>query len=203
HSAVFHPQESKVFVADLGTDKINVYHFDKDSATPLTLSEESSFRVALGSGPRHMAFNKEGNRLYLIHEITAEIGVYAYENEKLSHLETQPLIPEGFKGKVGAAEVRLSPDGKFLYASNRGDANDITVFQLESETGKLSKVQNISSQGEIPRNFAITPDGKYLICGNQGSDSLVVFDRNQESGRLDPTDISLTVKKPVYITFLN
>lgn len=203
HSAVFHPQESKIFVADLGTDKINVYHFDKDSSTPMTLAEESSFKVMPGSGPRHMAFNKEGNRLYLIHELTAEVGVYAYEDEKLSHLETQPLTPEGFQGKVGAAEVRVSADGKFIYASNRGDANDITAFQIEEETGKLSKIQNISSQGNGPRNFAITPDGKYLICGNQNSDNLVVFNRNPDTGQLDSTDISLTIKKPVYITFLN
>jgi 6-phosphogluconolactonase (cycloisomerase 2 family) len=202
HSAVFHPEESKIFVGDLGTDQIYVYPFEKDSLNPIISSKESHFSVEPGSGPRHLTFNKEGNRLYLIHEITAEIGVYAYENGALGHLETHSLLPEDFSGEVGAAEVRISPDGNFLYASNRGDANDITVFKVEKETGKLTKIQNISSQGRLPRNFGISPDGEYLITGNQGSDNLVVFKRNSSTGKLETTDFNLQINKPVYLFFL-
>jgi 6-phosphogluconolactonase len=149
-----------------------------------------------------LAFNEDGNRLYLIHEITAEIGVYAYENETISHLETKSLLEEGYKGEVGAAEVRLSPDGKFLYASNRGEANDIIAFGIDQETGKLSLVQHQASQGETPRNFAITPDGDYLISGNQQSNNLVSFKRDQQTGQLTPMGATLSLKKPVYIHFL-
>src|SRR5690554_124043 len=201
HSAVFHPQEKKVFVANLGTDKVMAYDFDQNSSNPLVPSEKGSFDVAAGSGPRHMAFNKEGDRIYVIHELTGEIGIYGYENSELSHLETHTLIPEDFSGDVGAAEVRISPDGNFLYASNRGEVNNITVFQIE-EAG-LSKIQDMPSQGIAPRNFAITPDGKYLLCGNQNSDEIVVFNRNQRNGHLEPTSISLSVKKPVYFYFLD
>ncbi|HLW19744.1 MAG TPA: lactonase family protein [Cyclobacteriaceae bacterium] len=201
HSAVFHPQEKKVFVANLGTDKVMAYDFDQNSSNPLVPSEKGSFDVAAGSGPRHMAFNKEGDRIYVIHELTGEIGVYGYENGEVSHLETHTLIPEDFSGDVGAAEVRISPDGNFLYASNRGEVNNITVFQIE-EAG-LSKIQDMPSQGIAPRNFAITPDGKYLLCGNQNSDEIVVFNRNQRNGHLEPTSISLSVKKPVYFYFLD
>lgn len=201
HSAVFHPQEKKVFVANLGTDKVMAYDFDQNSSNPLVPSEKGSFDVAAGSGPRHMAFNKEGDRIYVIHELTGEIGVYGYENGEVSHLETHTLIPEDFSGDVGAAEVRISPDGNFLYASNRGEVNNITVFQIE-EAG-LSKIQDMPSQGIAPRNFAITPDGKYLLCGNQNSDEIVVFNRNQQNGHLEPTSISLSVKKPVYFYFLD
>ncbi|MEX2592320.1 MAG: lactonase family protein [Anditalea sp.] len=203
HSAVFHPEEPKVLVGDLGTDRINVYAFDNNSSTPLASSEKTPFAVKPGSGPRHLAFNEAGNRLYLIHEITAEIGVYAYENEHLTHLETHTLLPDGFSGKVGAAEVRISPDGNYLYASNRGDANDITVFGIEKETGKLMKIQNVPSQGVGPRNFGITPDGKYLIAGNQGSNNLVVFAINGSTGKLDLTDFLLMLKKPAYLHFLD
>lgn len=203
HSAAFHPKEPKIFVGDLGTDKINVYTYDKDSPNPLTPSDETTFSVAPGAGPRHLVFNEEGTRLYLIHEITAEIGVYAYEDEKISHIETHSLLRDGFEGEVGAAEVRLSPEGNYLYASNRGEANDIAVFKIKKENGQLSHVQNQPSGGETPRNFAITPDGKYLISGNQNSDNLMVFNRDQETGKLKPMSISLSIKKPVYIYFLN
>lgn len=202
HSAVFHPTEKKVFVADLGTDKIYSYDFDKSNAAPLSPSDQASFAVEPGAGPRHIALNESGDRLYLIHEMTAEVGVYSYQDGELSHLETQSLLPEGFTGEVGASEVRISPDGKFLYASNRGEANDITVFEINGENGQLNKVQNLSSEGIAPRNFAITADGRYLICGNQTSEELIVFDRDKDDGRLTPTSISLSVNKPVYLYFL-
>ena len=200
HSSVFHPTESKVFVADLGTDQIIVYALDGGSSS--VLRTENSLSVKPGTGPRHIAFNGGGDRLYLIHEITAEVGVYAYENGQLKHLETQSLISEGFEGKVGAAEVRITSDGKYLYASNRGEANDITVFEVNNKSGGLIKVQNISSGGITPRNFALTNDGKYLISANQGSDDLIIFERNIENGLLKITDISLHIKKPVYIHLL-
>lgn len=202
HSAVFHPEEPKVFVGDLGTDKIHVYRFDKDSAQPLTPADEITFSVKPGSGPRHLVFNEKGDRIYLIHEITAEIGVYSYENETISHVETKSLVEEDYRGEVGAAEVRLSPDGKFLYASNRGEANSIVAFGVDQETGRLSLIQHQKSLGETPRNFAITPDGDYLISGNQQSNNIVAFKRNQQTGHLTPLDDILSVKKPVYIHFL-
>lgn len=202
HSAVFHPKENKVFVADLGTDKIYVYNFDKTSPTPLSPADPASFPVKPGSGPRHLLFNQGGDVIYLIHEITAEIGVYLYNDGKISHLETHTLLPEGFTGEVGAAEVRISPDGNFLYASNRGEANDINAFKIDKKDGSLSKIQYISSGGIAPRNFAITPDGDYLICGNQDSDKLVVFNRNKEDGTLSLDNLTLSVNKPVYLYFL-
>lgn len=201
HSAVFHPSENRVFVADLGTDKIYLYDLNQNDVAPLSLAE--AFAVEGGAGPRHLLFNESGDRLYLIHELTAEVGVYAYEEGKLSHLETHSLIADDFAGEVGAAEVRFSPDGEYLYASNRGEANTITVFSVNHEDGRLTKIQHISSQGLAPRNFNITPDGKYLLCGNQNSDEIVVFDRNQEDGRITPTQISVSINKPVYFYFLD
>ncbi|WP_114751526.1 lactonase family protein [Pleomorphovibrio marinus] len=201
HSVLFHPSEDKMLIADLGTDEVVVYDFDGAKEKPL--NEKASFRLKVepGAGPRHMVFNDDGDRLYLVHEITAEIGVYSYEDGKLSHLETHSLLREGFDGKVGAAEVRLSPDGKFLYVSNRGEANEIIAYKIQDE-GKLSHVQTISSGGEAPRNFNITPDGKYMLVGHQGSNTLLAFERNEETGELSPMDISLNINKPVYIKFL-
>ena len=201
HSAVFHPSENRVFVADLGTDKIYLYDLNQNDAAPLSLAE--AFAVEGGVGPRHLIFNESGDRLYLIHELTAEVGVYVYEEGELSHLETHSLIAEDFTGEVGAAEVRFSPDGGYLYASNRGEANTITVFSVNHEDGGLTEIQHISSQGQAPRNFDITPDGKYLLCGNQNSDEIIVFDRNQGDGKITPTQISIAINKPVYFYFLD
>lgn len=200
HSAVFHPREQKVFVADLGTDKIFVYDVNDNTAAPLSAAP-TTFSVAAGAGPRHLAFNKSGDRLYLIHEISGEIGAYAYEGNTIQHLATYPLKHEGFGGEVGAAELRFSPDGKYLYASNRGEVNNLAAFEID-ESGELTQIQTLPSGGEAPRNFIITPDGKYLLCGNQNSNEVVSFKRNTADGTLTPTDVSLSVNKPVYFYLL-
>jgi 6-phosphogluconolactonase len=203
HSAVFHPTEKRVFVADLGTDKIYLYDVVDNDTAMLSPATPEAFTVEAGAGPRHILFNDTGDRLYLIHELTAEVGVYAYQDGELSHLETHSLVAENFAGEVGAAELRFSPDGDFLYASNRGEANTITAFSVNHEDGSLREIQQVSSYGEAPRNFIITPDGKFLLCGNQNSDEILVFNRNQEDGKIDPSQISFSVKKPVYFYLLD
>jgi 6-phosphogluconolactonase len=203
HSAVFHPEENRVFVADLGTDKVYLYDLTDDATAPLKPATPDAFSVEAGAGPRHILFNEAGDRFYLIHELTAEVGVYAYEQGQISHVETHALTPEGFTGEVGAAEVRISPDGKYLYASNRGDANTLTVFAIDATTGRLREVQHVSSEGIAPRNFAITADGKFLLCGNQNSDEIVVFDRDQENGTISRSSITVAVSKPVYFYSLD
>lgn len=203
HSAVFHPTEERVFVADLGTDKIYAYDVVDNDTAPLSPVATEAFSVEAGAGPRHILFNKTGDRFYLIHELTAEVGVYAYEQGRISHIETHPLTRAGHAGEVGAAEVRISPDGKYLYASNRGDANTLTAFAIDVDTGRLTEIQQVSSEGVAPRNFAITADGRYLLCGNQNSDEIIVFNRNQEDGTIDLSQTSFSVKKPVYFYFLN
>ncbi|WP_073096762.1 lactonase family protein [Cyclobacterium lianum] len=201
HAALFHPEDSRLLVADLGTDEVVVYDFNPDEEKPLNTEASFRLKVKPGAGPRHMVFDEAGEILYLIHEITAEIGVYRYEDGVLEHLKTYSLLSEGFSGSVGAAEIRLSPDQKFLYASNRGEANEIIVFQIDAQ-GKLKHTQTIESGGLAPRNFNITPDGKYLITGNQNSNNLLVFSRNPKTGTLSPTEYRFEMHKPVYINFL-
>lgn len=203
HSAVFHPTEERVFVADLGTDKIYLYDVVDNDTAPLSPATPEAFSVEAGAGPRHLIFNEAGDRLYLIHELTAEVGVYAYEQGQISHIETHPLTPEDFVGEVGAAEVRISPDGKYLYASNRGDANTLTAFAINADTGRLTEVQQVSSEGVAPRNFAITADGKFLLCGNQNSDEIIVFKRDLENGTISRSQVAVSVSKPVYFYFLD
>jgi 6-phosphogluconolactonase len=200
HSTVFHPKDGRLLVADLGTDEVVVYNVTNDPKKPVQVTPHFRLKVAPGAGPRHMVFNEAADLLYLVHEITAEIGVYHYEDGVLRHQETHSLLREGFEGKVGAAEVRLSPEGKHLYVSNRGDANELIVFGVSS--AGLTHVQTVASEGEAPRNFNLTPDGAYLIVGNQNSNRLLSFRRDENSGQISPTGEYLDVHKPVYIDFL-
>ncbi|AGA79940.1 lactonase family protein [Echinicola vietnamensis] len=204
HSLVFHPNGKQLFVADLGTDKVSIYNYDPDRKEPLTASSPASFTVKAGSGPRHLAFNQSGDKIYLIHEITSEVGLYDYnlDENKITHLDSYALTPQGFEGEKGAAEIKISDDGQFLYASNRGDSNEIIVFSINAQTGTLDKIQAISSGGKTPRNFALSPDGTFLFVGNQNSDSILAYERNPRSGIIKKTNAKLPIHRPVYFFML-
>lgn len=200
HSLTFHPDGKKLFVADLGTDKVNIYDYTPDQAKPLSASTPSYFEVSPGAGPRHLTFNAAGDKIYMIHEMTSEVAVYDLnlETNKITELDRYRLTPDGFQGAMGAAEIRLSEDGRYLYASNRGDSNEIIVFKVDETSGTLSKIQTISSGGKTPRNFAISPDGQYLFAGNQGSNTLIAYERNPETGIIKMLDAEYSIPKPVY-----
>lgn len=197
HSTVFHPNGKQLLVGDLGTDKIHLYDFNPTFAVPFNNSDPGYIEVAAGAGPRHLAIHPSGSPVYLIHEMTAELGVYNFEAGKMSKIQALPLTGEDFKGNVGAAEVRISPDAKFVYASNRGDANEITVFE-SGKSGELTFVERVKTGGENPRNFIITSDGKFLLVGNQSSGTIVAFERNLKTGKLSKTGAETKFNKPVY-----
>ena len=198
HSMVFHPNSKQLLVADLGTDKIYIYDVNFSSKKPITLANPAYFKVAAGSGPRHMVIHPNGKVLYVVHELTGEIGVYFYENGEITHAATQTLTTPKFKGHVQAAEVRMSPDGKFVYVSNRGDANDISVFEVGLE-GHLSLIQQISTGGKTPRNFNLSLNGRFLLAANQESDDIHVFQRDMLTGRLKITSTRIRINNPAYI----
>jgi 6-phosphogluconolactonase len=202
HSVVFHPDGEQLLVGDLGADKIFIYDFNPTYAVPFNPASQPYIEVNPGSGPRHLAVHPDGKTVYLIHEMSAELGVYSYDDGKMAKKQAVPLTGEGFIGNVGAAEVRISPDGKFVYASNRGDANDISVFAIESD-GTVTFVERVATGGETPRNFTITKDGEYLVAGNQGSGNIVVFERDQKTGKLSKTTLEVSFNKPVYFFGLN
>jgi len=197
HSTVFHPNGKQLLVGDLGTDKIHLYDFNPTYTVPFNNSNPGYLEVAAGSGPRHLTVHPSGSPVYLIHEMTAELGVYRFESGKMSQIQVLPLTGEDFVGNVGASEVRISPDAKFVYASNRGDANEITVFEI-GKTGELTFVERVKTGGENPRNFVITSDGKFLLAANQGSDSIIVFERNLNTGKLKKTGAETKFYKPTY-----
>ena len=196
HSTTFDPEGKRVLVADLGTDKIYVYDFDSQLAEPLKLFGE--FAMTPGDGPRHLAFSADGKDVLVVEEMSAVLDVFSYDQGKLIAKQRLSLLDEGFKGAVGAAEIRISPDGKHVYVSNRGEANTISVFGKKPD-GSYTRVQNIPSGGLMPRNFNLTGDGKYLLAAHQASHDIVIFERDSISGILSLTPWKATVHKPVYL----
>ncbi|MFT3751355.1 MAG: beta-propeller fold lactonase family protein [Paludibacter sp.] len=153
-----------------------------------------------GSGPRHAVFSGDGKRIYLVQEIDGTVSVLKMENGKLSLL--QETTVDYKPGTINrAADIHLSPDQKYLYVTNRGTANDITCFSVAANSGKLTLVQQIPSGGDGPRNFAITPDGKYVLVAHQFTDNIVFFKRNEKSGKLTDTGRRIEVGAPVCLVF--
>ncbi len=202
HSIVFHPNNKQLLVADLGTDKIHIYDVDFSNTTPITEANPAYFKVASGSGPRHVAIHPNGKVLYLVHELTGEIGVYSYENGVITHFSTHSLTVSKRKGYVQAAEIRLSHDGKFIYVSNRGDANNLSVFKVELN-GDLNLIQQISTGGRTPRNFNLSLDGHFLLVANQDSNEIRVFQRDTVTGKLEISPSKIKINKPAYVFPLN
>ena len=196
HSTTYDPSGKRVLVADLGTDKIYVYNFDSSKAEPLSLSGE--FPVTPGDGPRHLAFSANAKEVLVVQEMAAALDVFSYENGVLTPKQRLSLLEEGFTGNVGAAEIRVSPDGKQVYVSNRGDANTISVFG-KNASGNYVRIQNIPSGGLMPRNFNLTADGKYLLAAHQASNDIVIFERDEFTGKLTQTLWKAEVNKPVYL----
>lgn len=198
HETVFQPGTSTLFVCDLGKDKVFSYHYDAEGGrNPLRLVD--SLNVKPGSGPRHMAFSKEGRYAYVLHELDGTLSVLAVNGGKMK-LMGETTVDRKKNISNGAAEIAISPDGKFLYASNRGTANDISVFKVE-RAGSLKFIQQIPSGGNGPRNFVLTPDGKYILAANQNSNNIVAFLRDKETGSLKKLEGGTLIGAPVCIVF--
>lgn len=195
HCIVIHPKEPTVLVADLGRDAIEIIPFDENSKTFLQKDKATSYKVEPGSGPRHLVFNSAGNRLYVTYELTNEIGVFEYVNSNLKHIQTVSLTLPTKSGS--AAELRLSNDGNFLYASVRGNDDEILVMKTNGGS-KLEVIQTIKTLKK-PRNFILTPNQKQVLVATQNSNLISVFDRDVETGLLKATSKELTITKPVYL----
>ena len=197
HSAIFSPSGDILYSADLGTDKLYAYQYDANKAQPLSEAAQAFTKIEAGYGPRHFAFNKEANRVYVLAEMKAIISVFNYQDKALKHLQDVKMNSADFKGTNGAADIHLSNDGKFLYATNRGSVNEIVIFKVDKNTGELERIGAESSKGKTPRNFMIDPTDRFLLVANQNSDDIYVFKRNKKTGLLSYIDTKITVCSPV------
>ena len=195
HSTVFSPKEDYLFASDLGTDKVVVYKFNAAAKKPL--AEVAFAASAPGSGPRHLTFHPNKKFAYLVEELSGTVAGYQFSDGKLNFVQRIATHPEDYKGNIGSADIHISPDGRFLYASNRGDENTITIFSVNPVTGKLSLAGFQPTLGRTPRNFMIDPSGNFLLVANQNTDNIVIFRRNKNTGLLTPTGAEIKVPKPV------
>jgi 6-phosphogluconolactonase len=201
HMVIPVPNEKYVLFTDLGTDKINVYRYKAGQNPPLIPAAEPYVNVKPGNGPRHMVFSEDGKYLYLVQELAAAINVYRYNNGKLTQVQTLSMLAPNFKGQVGAADIHISPNGRFLYASNRGDANEIVVYSINPDNGELTYVSRSPSMGKTPRNFVIDPSGNFLLVANQNSNNVVVYRIDAKTGNLAGVVGNLQIGNPVCLKF--
>jgi 6-phosphogluconolactonase len=201
HSAVLSPAQDYLFAADLGMDKVLSYKFSPQQAKPLQ-EVLPAVSVNPGNGPRHLTFHPNGKLAYVSEELSGTVGVYSYKYGKLSLLQNIATHPADFQGQPGSADIHVSPDGKFLYASNRGEENNLAIFFINPASGKLTLIGYQSTMGKTPRNFAIDPTGQYLLVANQDSNNIVVFKRNKVTGLLKETGDQIELPKPVCLQFL-
>jgi 6-phosphogluconolactonase len=197
------PDNRLALVADLGLDDVLVYHFDsyKGSLTP---NNPPYAEVKPGSGPRHVAFHPNGKFAYVLNEMGSTVTAFVWSAQKgsLSAFQTISTVAKEYSGVKEAAELVVHPSGKFLYASNRGTANSITIFTIDAAKGTLKLVGEVSTKGQTPRNFAIDPTGTFLLAANQDSGSIVVFRIDPATGGLTPTDQNIEAPAPVCIAFV-
>lgn len=157
-----------------------------------------------GSGPRHLDFHPNGKYVYLLNELSGSISVFKdFGNADLQEIQSHSSLPVTYKGKAGSADIHISPDGRFLYASNRAGSNSIAIFSINDATGLITLVGHEYSSGETPRNFNFDPTGNFLLVANQNSDEIVVFSINKETGLLSDTKKRIKVGKPVCIKWIN
>jgi len=198
HQVIVSPNKKYVIANDLGTDKVTVYKYNPTSKDEILIPFDT-LTVKLGSGPRHGTFNREGSKEYLVQEIDGTVSVLAFRKGKLSLIQETTLVKkEGIINR--GADIHLSPDEKYLYATNRGTANNITCFSVGKD-GKLEFKQQLSTGGDGPRNFAITPDGEYVFVAHQFTDNITIFKRDVKTGLLINTEKQIKVGAPVCLKF--
>src|SRR6185437_10041470 len=196
HSTIFSPSEKLLAVCDLGTDKITLLHFNP-AATTRPLTRDSTISVTPGSGPRHTAFDPGKPFVYAIDELSGTVDAYRITAGKFVPIQRISSHPRDYKGDIGSADIHISPDGRFLYASNRGDANSLAIFSIDPGSGHLTLKGFQSTQGRTPRNFLIDPTGRWLLVANQNGKNVVVFKRDVATGALTDTHKRIELPAPV------
>jgi 6-phosphogluconolactonase (cycloisomerase 2 family) len=204
HSTVSSPDGKYVFSNDLGADKIFAYRFDPKAnpELPLIAATPASVQLPPGSGPRHLLFSADGKHAWLTMEMSAQVAVFDYKDGQLKQTQMVELATGQPVSDKAAAALHASRDGKFLYVSNRGTANQLLVFAIDPATGQLKELQRRSVEGDHPREFSLDPSGKFLLIANQKSNQIVVVERDPKTGLLGKTVQKLPMDAPSDLKFM-
>lgn len=199
HMVQFTPDKQYVLANDLGTDYIYMYKYHPNAADKV-LKIKDSIAVKLGSGPRHLTFSSDGKFAYLLQELDGSLTVFQYKKGILKKIQETQVITPDFKGQVGAADIHVAPNGKFLYATNRGTANTISSFEIQ-KNGQLKSIETQSTLGNGPRNFVMDPTGKFLLVAHQYSNDVVIFSIDASTGKLTDSGKRIELCAPVCLVF--
>jgi 6-phosphogluconolactonase len=201
HMIISDPAGKRIYVTDLGLDRIMIYDFDRN-AGKLNLVNNGTISLPKGSGPRHFTFNADGSKMYVINELGSKMMVFNVDKtEGLRLVQTLPTFRKGFEGNNFCAEIIISQSGKFLYGSNRGE-NTIVTFIIGRD-GLLTLAGHTSCGGDWPRNFVIDPSGQYMLVGNQKSDKISVFKIDRSTGLPKEPAKQFDAVAPACLKFIN
>jgi 6-phosphogluconolactonase len=200
HCALVSPDNRHVLVADLGTDQLVVYRFNAASGALSPAPME--FKMRPGAGPRHFVFHPSSRFVYAINELDSTIAVLTFDatSGALSYLQTVPALPSGYRDESHCAGVQLTPDGRYLFGSNRGH-DSLVVYAVDETTGRLLLVEHHSCLGKTPRDFALDPSGRFLLVANQNSDAVAVLRIDPNTGKLTDTGARAECGTPMCVKF--
>lgn len=202
HAALLSSDNKMLYVTDLGTDKIMCYPFNTKNGNA-DVRRVTAVHTDPGSGPRHLAFHPNKKYAYVVQELTATVTLYTVKNNKLTEKQNISSNPLTYKGPAGSADIHVSPDGKFLYVSNRALSNTIAIFRINQKNGMLTIIGHQYTMGIKPRNFNFDPTGKYLLVANQDTDQIVIFKRDPGTGMLTDTGKRIAVPRPVCLQWIS
>ncbi|WP_205700091.1 lactonase family protein [Erysipelothrix sp. HDW6B] len=191
HYIDYDPKTDDVFVCDLGNDTVHKYRL---------MNEIATYKTATGMGPRHIAFHPTQPVLYIFGELNSTIDVVQDDDFDLIHLQTISTLPETSIESFGAA-IRISKDGNYVYASNRGH-DSIAIFKV-NEDFTLTFLNTVSTEGKHPRDFNLSLDDRFLVVANLHTDNLTLFDRDPETGLLSLAEKDIHAPEPVSVLFIN
>lgn len=194
HCSIFTPDGKYVFASDFSADRILRFRLKNKNLIYIGASP-----VRPDSGPRHITFSPDGRYCYVIGELSGEITVFGYEDGNLNTVQT---VRADDLFARGSADIHFSPDGRFLYASNRLEGDGIAIFRANKEDGTLERV-GYQSTGVHPRNFTISPNGKYLLCACRDSEVVRIFRIDARTGLLEDTHNDIQVHKPLCVLLGN
>jgi 6-phosphogluconolactonase len=202
HAVIFDPENRFLLVPDLGLDKVVVYAFDEVTGS-IVREDSKTLQLSAGSGPRSLVFHPSKAYAYVINELSSTVTVMRTTGGTplMEEIQTISTLPQGYHGDSTCADIHITPNGAFLYASNRGH-NSLAIFKIHSQSGTLTSLGHVSVRGKTPRNFAIDPEARFILVANQDTDNIAVFRIDQNTGLLSFTGIEVEVPTPVCIQFV-
>ena len=187
HCIVISPDNRFAYSADLGLDQVLCYRLRRGHGK-LSPNRQAFVRTPPGAGPRHLTFHPKGRHVYVINELANSVTMFDHDPETGFLIERQTIstLPKGFHGTSHCADLKITPDGRFLYGTNRGH-HSIAAYRI-GDDGRLTLLEIVPSLGKGPQNLAITPGGELLLCANMPGNNVAVF-------RIDPKEGSLTARR--------